>query len=563
MAIFGALLSSPGKLYAQNLEIDSLAAKSYRELRTYFNKTYVDTINDLIYAKAYLLKARKDKDSIKMANAYYYLSDASPNNKALLYCDSMVFITKSLKTHTTYAALGYLQKGNIFYAAGHYKEALDQYVICLDFSEKSGNDIYALTAIHNIGLLKNQLGERKEALLIFKRYVNHVENSKIDDKDYYLIRGLYALSDSYVYNRKNDSAAITIAKGLNKAIKARDALMQAHYVYISGVNHYFQENYKPAIDSLSKSKKVFDDITLHATADLYLGKSYHAIDEHEKSIFYFKKVDSFLQKTNNVTIELIETYQYLTDYYKGKEDREEQLHYINKFIKFDSVLDTNRQYLSKNIAKKYEVRELLLSKEKLINELSKDKTISRRNILFLLLLSLVLLLVAIYFLRRNLIYKKRFNAVFVEQHQKNNLTKKTHKGNADEIVSPIPDIGLPEEMIKAVLHKLEKFEKSKKFAKKNYTLSSLAKELHTNSSYLSKIINTTKSVNFSNYLNDLRIEYAIEKLTEDKLFRAYTIEAIANAVGFNKAQSFSTAFYKKTGIYPSYFIKQLKKQDAG
>ena len=49
-------------------------------------------------------------------------------------------------------------------------------------------------------------------------------------------------------------------------------------------------------------------------------------------------------------------------------------------------------------------------------------------------------------------------------------------------------------------------------------------------------------------------------MQEDKLFRSYTIKAISDEVGFNTTQSFTKAFYKRTGIYPSFFIKSLNKQ---
>ena len=39
-----------------------------------------------------------------------------------------------------------------------------------------------------------------------------------------------------------------------------------------------------------------------------------------------------------------------------------------------------------------------------------------------------------------------------------------------------------------------------------------------------------------------------------------TIKAIANEMGFNTTEAFSKSFYKSTGIYPSFFIKQLEKQ---
>ena len=58
-------------------------------------------------------------------------------------------------------------------------------------------------------------------------------------------------------------------------------------------------------------------------------------------------------------------------------------------------------------------------------------------------------------------------------------------------------------------------------------------------------------------MNELRVEYAIEKLKNEPNFKKYTIQAIAEEVGFNTAQSFSTAFYKNTGIKASYFMKNV------
>jgi AraC-like DNA-binding protein len=48
-------------------------------------------------------------------------------------------------------------------------------------------------------------------------------------------------------------------------------------------------------------------------------------------------------------------------------------------------------------------------------------------------------------------------------------------------------------------------------------------------------------------------------LKEDKKMRKYNLQAIAIECGFNSAESFSTAFFKKTGIKPSFFIKELDK----
>lgn len=110
-----------------------------------------------------------------------------------------------------------------------------------------------------------------------------------------------------------------------------------------------------------------------------------------------------------------------------------------------------------------------------------------------------------------------------------------------------------------ILNNLKVFEENNSFINNNITLNNLSKDLKTNSSYLSKVINQYKNNTFSNYINDLRIEYAINELKQNPQFRNYTIKAISEEVGFNNAESFSKAFYKKNQIYPSFFIKQLNK----
>jgi YesN/AraC family two-component response regulator len=164
-------------------------------------------------------------------------------------------------------------------------------------------------------------------------------------------------------------------------------------------------------------------------------------------------------------------------------------------------------------------------------------------------------MVAAYGFRKSYVNKKRFLRLFEDQKIKEHTLLEFVDITTD--ISKKQDIDIPKNVIETVLRKLHNFENSIKFSKKHYTLNSLAKELNTNSAYLSKIINVYKNVNFANYLNNLRIDFAVDELASNKSLRSYTIKAIAEEVGFKNAQSFSSAFYKKTGIYPSYFIKHL------
>jgi YesN/AraC family two-component response regulator len=109
------------------------------------------------------------------------------------------------------------------------------------------------------------------------------------------------------------------------------------------------------------------------------------------------------------------------------------------------------------------------------------------------------------------------------------------------------------------LKKLEKFENKELYLKKDVTLSDVASKVDTNPKYLSKTVNKYKDKSFSNYIKDLRMHYVIDRLKNDKKFRLYTIEAIAKEIGYNQSTTFSKSFKLKTGLYPSYFIKQLNQ----
>jgi AraC-like DNA-binding protein len=86
------------------------------------------------------------------------------------------------------------------------------------------------------------------------------------------------------------------------------------------------------------------------------------------------------------------------------------------------------------------------------------------------------------------------------------------------------------------------------------SLSSLAIEFGTNTSTLSKLINTYSSYNFTDFINDFRIKSA-KKLLSDKHYNLYTIVAIGLECGFNSKSTFYTAFKKFTKQTPTQFRK--------
>ncbi len=541
-----------------NFLADSLKTKTFEELKDKFEKHENDVDLARIYAKTYLEKAKRIGDTIKIADGYNFLGAFEDENLAMKYADSIIYLTNGL-THKEYPGAAYKLKGNLFFVEGKYNKAFDQYLIASEFAKKSGNELQYLTLKFNIGILKKQLGERNEDLIIFRDYVNYLINNNLKHNYNLYNKGLYALSDSYIFNEKLDSAEIYIKEGIVETLRTNDLDVYNLFVLQSGINNYFQDKYEVAIDSLSKAEKLLainneDDKVALAMCNYYMGKSLLELDYINNGIYHFKKVDTLLNEAQDIIPELLDAYDVLMKYYKSKNDDKNQLKYLESLLKFDSILEYNYKSLSNKIIRKYESKELLDKKNILINRLQEKTFFSRKLIIGFILLILVLLTIVFFVFRKNWIYKKRF------QYLIDQTKSKVEKGNEESLKLATKNTNLPEELVKDILDKLKKFEESKKFLNQKYTLNSLAKELHTNSSYLSKIINETKQINFANYLNDLKVEEAIDRLTNEKRFRAYTIKTIANEVGFNTSQSFSLAFYKKTGIYPSYFIKKFENQ---
>ena len=118
---------------------------------------------------------------------------------------------------------------------------------------------------------------------------------------------------------------------------------------------------------------------------------------------------------------------------------------------------------------------------------------------------------------------------------------------------------IPDKTEKEILEKLNKFESSLKYTKSNISLKTLSLQLDTNPRYLSEIINKHKDVNFNTYINNLRIDYILNKLNEDEEYRKYKVSYLAEESGFSSHSLFTTTFKNKVGSSPIEYIKNIDK----
>ena len=90
---------------------------------------------------------------------------------------------------------------------------------------------------------------------------------------------------------------------------------------------------------------------------------------------------------------------------------------------------------------------------------------------------------------------------------------------------------------------------NQKYKDKTYSAKHLAKDLGTNTRYISTVINRQFNTNYTSFVNKFRIQEAM-KLLKDKRKAHLTIEDVSDAVGFSTRQSFNTSLKRITGMTP-------------
>ena len=136
---------------------------------------------------------------------------------------------------------------------------------------------------------------------------------------------------------------------------------------------------------------------------------------------------------------------------------------------------------------------------------------------------------------------------------KYNLPKKKERGASyRSLVSPAVMDDLKQRILDVVVMQ-------KRFKDKNYSARQLAKDLGTNSRYVSAVVNVRFRMNYTTFINKYRIEEAMSILT-DKRYGDLRIEEVSDMVGFSNRQSFYASFYRMIGITPrEYRLMHLKQ----
>ncbi len=571
--IFIFLLSPFYSTIAQDLSQKYLDTLEDEALLTLFNEVSEDSIEAEQVARTYLKRARLEGDTIKMARGYDRLARIFHPEKNLRFADSVIALTEN-NPQITYPALGYSLKAYNYETIGDLNNSTKNYLSAYEYAQLYKNIGMQVRISNNLIYGKAVWGDKIEALNLQRKrdsiiqtpeYLSDLalsirKGAKIELKDLLVLDQIVSARNfTFCYYQLNrlDSAELYIQK-MNGLLKDYDWVHKEILQNWSSEAHmevlYFKKHYK---ESLMIANKLLDDklniVSNRSVMNIYLFKALalKEINEKEKSFTYLKKADSIANELNVGALKPIDRsiYEELLNHYISNRDTIRQVYYLNKLVLIDSVLKTNYKFFESEMEKKLETPELIQEKQDMIIELASDNERAGK-ITFWTVFSLICTLgVLIYYVRIQFIYKKRFKEL------KDSLNKNKQDSKLSNSICSV----VSNDIVDELLNKLMEFEEQKKFLQNDITLGRLSKMFQTNDNYLSRVINLHLGKNFSQYLHDLRLEFAtVELLSQDK-YRNYTIKAIAEECGYKNAESFSRAFYKKYGIYPSYYIRRIQE----
>jgi len=531
-------------------------------------------------------------------------------NRKIGIDSSLYYMNKMLKTNIAsyktfaYSAIEYLKtREKRFVDIQFYKDSIDNYLPKIDKSEKNytilfdihillGNtnkrrkliklalnnyikaEKYALLAKDieriikikgNIALIYQDMKELNKALSETKETLDLIEENKKElGNKYNINKYKTALNIGAIYATlyKNDTQITQFADSslfhFNSLLKNKNFKLSPYYygrIYYSlGTVYSLKKEYNKASYFLDKSLDIFNK----NKSNSYLYKVYYnAGFNHYMANHIEKAKQNFLKALHVKKDTLLDSnymnmHNYLSKIYSKQQKNDSADYYLNTFLKIYSKVSLRDKQQFKEAYKAD--KETYFDKE--INKLTKNN--SKKTYYYnTLVISLIILLFIISFIvfkniKEKEKTKKRLDELLGKVSKKETIKRENllHTSN----------LNIKDEKHQEIINGLLKIEKKLYFLKEEFNLYNAAKKIGTNTTYLSKVIKEYKLMSFSEYTNELRINYIITALSNDKKIRAYTTQAIGEIGGYKNAKSFTRIFKNYTGITPYQFIEKIDKE---
>lgn len=272
---------------------------------------------------------------------------------------------------------------------------------------------------------------------------------------------------------------------------------------------------------------------------------YYNVGDVQKCLYYFNLIE---QKCidNHDYDDLIYIYNHLSNLYIKVGDYKKALAYYKKK---ESYIEKSGE---RQLRQRIEELETLYRSKEINASLVKQKRLTTMFEVLAIVLLVTLLLFWIVNIRRKKAANKRYTEIseLLKAKQAINHTPEGEEGKSAQKA-------VEEELAEKIRIGLEKLEQEQMFLKPDFKATVVAQRLETNTNYLSQYFAQEKKKTFPEYTQELRINYVLNRLKDDPIFRKFTLQAIAEEIGYKNATTFVRIFKAQTGISPTFYIDKI------
>jgi AraC-like DNA-binding protein/Tfp pilus assembly protein PilF len=537
-------------VFSQELSKDQLLQLSFDSLDRIENELEYGTMYSKKVFDAHILKAKYAKDTGQLAEAYRKRVWGEDFALAIKYVDSAIGISTGVHEKRFPSKVHYT-KGGLLYEADRPDEAVREFVTAYEAAKKANDYERIVDCFNAIAIIKGEYGHQERAISLLRLsldYLNTYEG-KIDNYDLTKLITLDNIARCYLQIKKIDSSRHYAQQGLDLSSQMKDLDTYQSLSALYAEINYYDGNYIKSRDTLLKYVKGTGDLS-HADRLFYLGMIEGKIGNSAKKRKYFKRIDSLLDQNGYPLMDNVkEIFQFLLKDAIAKDEEAMVKNYADRLVYYDSILTTAEKEIRSILWTEFDLPEQEASKKVLSDEIQKKEGTIRNYILLSILL---ISLLALYFIKYSRTQKK-----LREVMDQDVEPLKRHPQKDD-----IAQMDIDPEVVQSTLEALDKWETNLGYLDQKTSQNSLASDLNTNTTYLSKIINTYKGPTFSNYIKDLRVTYAINHLKENPhIIDTHSTIQIAEMFGFSSLDVFARAIKSKIGVTPAVYFRKLKKSN--
>lgn len=368
---------------------------------------------------------------------------------------------------------------------------------------------------------------------------------------------------NFLFNLERYDEAMEYLQAAFELAQQRGNRSELQYLYSflgdvynrQGDNRQAEHYYRLSVVDLDETTQ-YDKLYARICYSLYLARTHH----NDEALALLNEVELKAHEWNITTFD--------REIYSNRADIYEQMHrYAEALADHKRMVAEKERLVNDEKEKAVRILELKyeVAREQEKNALQQVELLEKdRRALLIAGLSLLLLVSAIFLWILNQRQRRRYEEIvrqqleMLEASERQHALALQHIQERQEAARTAPSPNLTTRSGQDLCEQLEQMMlRDKAYCDPLLSIDKLAEMLDTNRTYLSKVINEQFQTSYSNYINRLRLEEAIRRLSNPQ--DETSMKDLAPMIGFNSLSSFYTLFKKRYGITPTLYRENVKR----